>query len=56
MELRNEVARSVGLALPGTLVFDYPSIAAMVAYIVGKAAPAVAAPAAAAAYKESIPR
>jgi hypothetical protein len=48
VELRNEVARAVALELPGTLVFDYPTIDAIVDYIGGKvaaAAPGAAAPA-----------
>jgi Phosphopantetheine attachment site len=46
VELRNEIARAVALELPGTLVFDYPTIDAIVDYIGGKvaaAAPGVAA-------------
>ena len=48
VELRNEIARAVALELPGTLVFDYPTIDAIVDYIgskVAAAAPGVAAPA-----------
>ena len=48
VELRNEIARAVALELPGTLVFDYPTVDAMVDYIgskVAAAAPGVAAPA-----------
>jgi Phosphopantetheine attachment site len=47
VELRNEVGRAVALELPSTLVFDYPTIDAIVEYIGGKvaaAAPGVAAP------------
>lgn len=46
VELRNEVARAVALELPGTLVFDYPTIDAIVDYIGSKVAamsPGVAA-------------
>ena len=39
MELRNEVGRRVGCQLPGTLVFDYPTTAAITAYLVDRLAP-----------------
>lgn len=43
MELRNEVSRAVAMELPGTLVFDYPTVAAIVVYISSKAEKAAAA-------------
>lgn len=43
VELRNEVSRAVQMELPGTLVFDYPTVAAIIAYISEKAAKAAAA-------------
>lgn len=42
VELRNEVARAMGMDLPGTLVFDYPTTAAITAYITSKLAAAAA--------------
>ena len=33
VELRNEIGRAVGMSLPGTLVFDYPNIAAISAFL-----------------------
>eukprot|EP00963_Diacronema_lutheri_P014534 scaffold3126_cov908-Pavlova_lutheri.AAC.1 len=33
VEVRNGIERSVGLELPGTLVFDYPSISAISVYL-----------------------
>lgn len=38
MELRNEIGRSFGLQLPGTLVFDYPTAAAIGAFVHSKLA------------------
>ena len=33
VELRNGLAKSVGMELPGTLVFDYPSVTALAGYL-----------------------
>ena len=42
--MRNEIARAVGMELPGTLVFDYPTVAAISGFILQKqAAPGAAA-------------
>jgi 3-oxoacyl-(acyl-carrier-protein) synthase len=35
VELRNTLAQSVGMELPGTMVFDYPSVGALAGYLVG---------------------
>lgn len=40
VELRNEVSRAVEMDLPGTLVFDYPTTAAISAFIFDKLAAA----------------
>lgn len=39
MELRNEVGRAVGMELPGTLVFDYPTASAIAGFVLSKQAP-----------------
>ena len=39
MELRNEIGRRVGCDLPGTLVFDYPTAAAISTYLADRLAP-----------------
>ena len=44
VELRNEIGRSVGLSLPGTLVFDYPTTTAIVAFLQTKMPAATASP------------
>jgi acyl carrier protein len=38
VELRNEIGKAVGLELPGTLVFDYPSVAAITGMLAAKLA------------------
>lgn len=40
VELSNGIATALGLQLPGTLVFDYPSVSAMAAHVQGLMAPA----------------
>ncbi len=40
MELSNGVATALNLQLPGTLVFDYPSVSAMAAHVHSLMAPA----------------
>ena len=42
VELSNGIATALGLQLPGTLVFDYPSVRAMAAHVQGLMAPASA--------------
>ncbi len=39
MELQNAVSRSLGVALPATVAFDYPTIAALAAYIATRRQP-----------------
>ena len=43
VELRNEIGRMLGVDLPGTLIFDYPTISAMSAMLAAKLAPEDAA-------------
>ncbi len=33
IELRNEISRAAGMPLPGTLIFDYPTIAAIAGFL-----------------------
>jgi hypothetical protein len=33
VELRNELSKQIGIQLPGTLVFDYPTVGALTGYI-----------------------
>ena len=44
VEVRNAVASRFGVELPATVTFDYPSVEALAAYVVGRMAPAIAAP------------
>ena len=44
VELRNSLESVLGVALPGTLVFDYPSISAIVTYMSPSVAPLESAP------------
>ena len=39
VELRNEIGRLLGVDLPGTLIFDYPTTSAMSAMLTAKLAP-----------------
>lgn len=41
VELRNEIARLSGMSLPGTLVFDYPTISAIAGFLLSKQPAAV---------------
>ena len=36
VELRNEIGRAVGMDLPGTLVFDYPTVTAIAIFLSSK--------------------
>ena len=36
IELRNEISRAAGIPLPGTLIFDYPTVSAIAAYLQSK--------------------
>lgn len=39
MELSNKIGQAVGLDLPSTLVFDYPAVVSIAAYLMTKLAP-----------------
>ena len=39
VELRNALAQAVGMELPGTFVFDYPSVGALAGYLGSQAVP-----------------
>ena len=43
VELRNSVMSKFGIDLPATVTFDYPSIAALVGYVVSRTGPRQAA-------------
>ena len=49
VELRNSISSAFSIELPSTFAFDYPTIAAMTAFICASSHPAAAFPAAAAA-------
>lgn len=36
VELRNEIGKAVGIDLPGTLVFDYPTVRAISGWLTSK--------------------
>ena len=36
IELRNEISRTAGMPLPGTLIFDYPTVSAIAGYLQSK--------------------
>jgi len=40
VELSNKLGQALGLDLPGTLVFDYPSVGAMAAHLLTRVRPA----------------
>ena len=42
VELRNEIGRVLGVELPGTLIFDYPTISAMSTMLAAKLSPKTA--------------
>ena len=44
VELRNEIGRVLRVDLPGTLIFDYPTISAMSAMLAAKLGPKDAEP------------
>lgn len=44
VELRNEIGRAVGTELPGTLVYDYPTISSIVAFLLPKTTAAAQQP------------
>eukprot|EP00884_Botryococcus_braunii_P010934 jgi/Botrbrau1/19842/Bobra.0124s0078.1 len=44
VEVRNEMARAVGIELPSTLIYDYPTVTAIVDYVMRAYAPSVDQP------------
>ncbi len=56
VELRNEIGHRVGCDLPGTLVFDYPTVAAISAYLADRLAPAQLPDASSQAAAEAVPQ